>query len=136
MGFSHRAIVGYGIYFKHQEEENFPWYDESRDYDFLEWMSQKTGIHSFDEEADWEEHQKFMAQIPLNLVLSEDFIFLFLTGFYWEHEKYKPLNLSTTLSIYNQEKFEQAREQAISFCQKNGIDFSNANWIIAAVEAF
>jgi hypothetical protein len=128
------AIFGYGL---QATTESFPWNDEGFEKygcDFLEWASQMTGYKKpgYILNAEIEEREEFSKLLPINLFsvsnVSRRYEFLVLTGYYWVNDRDKPKQVQFPFDI----KFEQAKQQAIDFCERYGIKF-NADWLICAM---
>lgn len=128
------AIFGYGL---QVTSETFPWDDEAFEQygcDFLEWASQVTGYKEpgYILNAKIEELEEFSKLLPINLFsvsnASRRYKFLVLTGYYWVNDRDKSKQVQFSLDA----SFEQAKQQAIEFCERHGIKF-NADWLICAM---
>lgn len=129
------AIFGYGL---QVTSETFPWDDEAFEQygcDFLEWASQIIGYKEpgYMLNAEIEEREEFSKLLPVNLFTvlspSKRYNFLVLTGCYWTNGTDKAKQVQFPVEL----KFEEAKQNAIDFCQHHGINFNLADWLICAM---
>ena len=129
------AIFGYGL---QVTNETFPWDDEafeSYGCDFLEWVSQVTGYRKpgYILNAEIEEREEFSKLLPINLFsltnVSRRYNFLVLTGYYWVNDRDRSKQVQFSLDA----NFEQAKQRAIDFCERYGINFNVPDWLICAM---
>lgn len=135
MGVNPVAVFGYGIEVTGQE---LPWDDEAfekYDCDFLEWSAQVVGYKEpgYMLNAEIEEREEFSKLLPVNLLMVNNvrkrYYFLFLTGYYWITDTDKPKQVPFPVD----QKFDQAKNRAIDFCQHHKINFGQADWLICAL---